>query len=104
VKPAILALLLVGCVSVPDDYWVRDKAPAEVKHIVRVDFPCGKKDTRGCWHAHSGTIEIKKGLSAADEACVLRHERAHSQGWSHPNRQSFLWDCGPDPQLVEINK
>jgi hypothetical protein len=95
---SILLLLISGCAMQP--YWTLANAPLPVLHVVHVDFPCagmrGADPTaRGCWNANAQTIEIKRGLSAANEVCVLRHERAHAAGWTHPANMAYVADCGP---------
>lgn len=76
-------------------YWELKYAPVPVKQIVRVEYPCAIENARGCWNPVTQVIEVKNGLSASDEACVLRHERAHAAGWVHPVNQALEWDCGP---------
>lgn len=89
-----IAFVLQACGE--GGYWELKHAPVLVKQIVKVDYPpCGISNARGCWIPTTQTIEIKAGLSASDEACVLRHEKAHAAGWVHPPGQALEWDCGP---------
>lgn len=89
----LLVFLLQACGD--GGYWELKHTPVEIAHIARVDYPCAMQNARGCWNPVSRTIEIKHGLSASDEACVMRHERAHAAGWVHPENMAFVWDCGP---------
>ncbi len=100
-RAAILILLvLFGCGE--GGYWTLTNAPLPVKHIVRVDYPCAIQGARGCWNPASQTIEIKHGLSTSDEACAMRHEKAHAAGWVHPENQALVWDCGPKEFLETV--
>lgn len=76
-------------------YWELKYAPVPVKQIVRVEYPCAIQNARGCWNPATQVIEIKAGLSPSDEACTMRHEKAHAAGWAHPVAQALEWDCGP---------
>ena len=94
-----MMLMLGGCAS--DPYWIRyDGLRGEVKHIVRVDFPCKNIGWEGCWNAASGTIEVKKGMPKALEDCVISHERKHAQGFTHERRIEFSKDCGDGTRWI----
>lgn len=89
----LASLLLTACGE--GGYWTLTNAPLPVKHIVRADYPCAIQGARACWNPASQTIELKHGLSPSDEACAMRHEKAHAAGWTHPVNQAIIWDCGP---------
>ena len=100
-RAALLVLLaLTACGD--GGYWELKNPPLKVKHIVRVDYPCAMQNARGCWNPASQTIEVKHGLSPSDEACVMRHERAHAAGWTHLVNQALEWDCGPQDFLETV--
>lgn len=104
-KPLALAaaILLNGCAAVP--YWIKTHDALPVENIIELDKPeaiCGNPPHNGglvygCMIRQPGyaTIYIKKGLPADQHACVLAHELAHAQGWSHDLRPAFRPDCGP---------
>lgn len=97
----LLLLLTSGCAHEP--YWTRVVEPLEVKHIVRVDRPCGDAKLWGCFHWPSQTIEIRKGLSPVADACVLGHERKHAAGYKHDNeRPSYSIDCGDGTRYIPL--
>lgn len=88
----LLVLTLTGCAH--GEYWVPIGQPVEVKHVVRVDFPCKKFDIDGCWNEKANTVEIKKGLKER-ENCIINHERKHAAGYTHENRKIvYVSDCG----------
>lgn len=90
----LTVLLLAGCGD--GGYWELKNPPVPVKQIVRVDtLTCPDRNARGCWVPTTQTIEIRTHLSPSDEACVMRHEKAHAAGWTHPVSQALEWDCGP---------
>ena len=90
---ALIFILLSGCAT--DTYWVRAVNPVEVKHIAHVDLPCGRFGWSACWNPAAQTIEVKKGLPAGLEACVISHERKHAAGYRHDlERPNFAIDCG----------
>ena len=91
-KQALLALLLSGCAFEP--YWVKTYAPVEVKHVVTVDFPCGRSDLDGCANRRAHTIELRRGLSPTMRHCILHHEIRHFAGYEHDPRPGFVADCG----------
>jgi len=88
------ALLLAGCAT--DTYWTRVYEPLSVEHVVHVDFPCGKRELLGCWNPVGRTIELRKGMSASLERCVLSHEKKHADGFVHPEPRAIVAyiDCG----------
>ena len=89
----LVIIILSGCAAQP--YWQETGAAVEVKHVVRVDFPCKKFDIDGCWNEAANTVEIKKGLSPNREDCVITHERKHAAGYTHEVRKIvFAHDCG----------
>lgn len=93
----LLIPLLSGCAV--DPYWTQQINPIEVKHIAHVDMPCGYllggKRLDGCWNASANTIEVRKGLNASREECVISHERKHAAGYVHEIREIvFAQDCG----------
>lgn len=94
----LLMLLLSGCAAQP--YW--EKTEAQFPHgvfVVSVDFPCAKhsqtETINGCWNAAGRTIEVRKGLTADQRECAVRHEYAHMMGWTHPLNMAYAMDCGP---------
>ena len=93
-----LLLLLSGCASQP--YWTLANAPVPVMNVVYVDYPCAGMSgaapkALGCWNSPAKAIEIRKGLSREIEEGVMRHERAHAAGWTHPANMAYVADCGP---------
>ena len=44
----------------------------------------GDRIALGCAFTDSGNIYLRTGLSPEVEAIVLRHEKAHLNGWVHP--------------------
>ena len=103
-RTRLFLLLLLTLISACGDggYWELKNAPLPVKHIVRADYPCAMQNARACWNPASQTIEIKYGLSPSDEACAMRHEKAHAAGWTHPVSQALEWDCGPKEFLETV--
>ena len=96
----MLSVAFSGCANTGawSDKPMRPPMPA--LFTVHVDFPCGAnpdgiRRVYGCWNEAARTIEIKKGLAAEDEACVLRHERLHAAGYTHGDQGHYYrMDCG----------
>lgn len=89
-----LSLCLSGC----GGYWYAAPeyaAPVE-RVIVTADAPsiCASSVALGCWIVSLRTIFIKAGMSAADTACVEKHERKHAAGMNHDPRRTYRIDCG----------
>lgn len=96
---SLLALTACG----DGGYWELKNPPVKVQAIVKLDtLTCPDRNARGCWVPATQTIEIKTGLSPSDEACVMRHEKAHAAGWVHPENQALSWDCGPREFLEQV--
>ena len=96
-----MLLMLNGCAT--DTYWVRTMNPVEVKHFARVDFPCGRRGWDGCWNPAGQTIEIRKGMPAAMENCVIGHERKHAAGYRHDlERPNLAIDCGDGTKWIPL--
>lgn len=106
-----LALMLTACTDLT--YW-RDagRGQIDVKHIVRVDFPCGLRGTAlACANFAASTIELDRRLTNDEADCVVKHERKHFAGYDHP---AYNWasaapiDCGDGtfykltPMRIEI--
>ncbi len=90
-----LALLLTAC----ETYWVKDQPAMVVVQTKYVAAPCGHLDWDGCTRRNdpfndAATIEIKRGLDKATEACVHEHELYHAQGYDHPDWVQERLDCG----------
>lgn len=90
---ALSLLFISGCAVHP--YWTKTYAPNPALFIVHNDYPCGEK-WDACWNPKGRTIELRKGLSQADEECLTRHEYAHAMGWRHPLNEALATDCGPE--------
>ena len=91
----LLILLLSGCANTGawSDKPVR--LPVTVLAVVHADYPCTFKNWNGCWNEAGRTIEIKKGLSVADEHCVKTHEYKHAAGYTHGDQSHYYrLDCG----------
>lgn len=89
-----IVFLLSGCATQP--YWTKQFPPTPVLHTVHVDVPCGRWDWAGCWNPSAQTIELSKGMTLAQEACVLSNEKHKADGWRpQPQRvKQFSIDCG----------
>ena len=89
-----LILGLGGCATVPGPYWFRTHDPIIVSDVREVPYPCGRRDTDGCFRRNTGVIELRAGMPAALRACTLTHELKHAAGYSHRDGPHYSTDCG----------
>lgn len=88
------------CLQACGGYWyARPELAGPVRAVVEVENiecrTCALSDSWGLWDVGTGVIQIKRGLSAEDRDCVLRHEKYHAEGYDH----DFGWrilrlNCG----------
>ena len=78
-------------------YWFKTRIQADSVRIEYVDrIDCGGYDALGCYRESygKGVIQIRKGLPAYVESCVLKHEKKHANGEDHPTGLQPFIDCG----------
>lgn len=94
-----VGVLLGGCAT-RGPYWQKVREPIPIKETRYVLAPCGRASLGGCARLADGIREIKRGMPAAQTACVLSHEQHHFDGYDHPEFDSsdafdkFASDCG----------
>lgn len=99
-----MTLFFGGCAIHP--YWTKLYPAIEVEHIVHVDIPCGRWDWAGCWNPLMRTIELSKGMTVAQEACVLSNEKHKADGYRpQPQRaMQYAIDCGDGTMYSDLPK
>ena len=86
----LITLAMVAHLAPPAAF---DHEPTRPYEVLRLDAAMaqafcdrepGEKLMLGCSFEKSRTIYIRGGLAPEVEAIVLRHEKAHLNGWVHP--------------------
>ena len=100
----LIALLLSGC----SPYWVKSREPAidvsvkyyETEKEIEKAYSKGTGKALKAGEHMYGFAVITSGICFVhvlrNDACGLRHELAHCQGWEHDDRGAFVKDCGPE--------
>ena len=64
-------------------YFVREVSQARIDALCRGEVEAAGRSALGCAVPGIGAIYILEGLSPETRAVILRHEKAHINGWRH---------------------
>ena len=102
---AAVIIVLAGC----SPYWVKSAEPVScVKQVVHPTYEslrqaCSYQNATRTLHACVNYPTPGVGvihLGPNSDACDMRHERAHCEGWRHDGREIYKRDCGPEQETL----
>lgn len=85
-----VGMALMGCSA---NAWTLTHAEVPFTRVLDVDWP-GGRNLYGYANRETGEVQVKRGLREIERDCIIKHEKKHLRGYSHPDRRGFVTDCG----------